>query len=38
LDYDIDLVFNNEAKDMWETALNQAVQQKTQQFTGKIFG
>jgi putative AlgH/UPF0301 family transcriptional regulator len=38
LDYDLELVFNSSAKDMWETALNQAVIQKTQQFTGKIFG
>jgi len=37
LDYDFELVFNSSAKDMWETALNQAVQQKTQQFTSKIF-
>jgi putative transcriptional regulator len=37
LDYDVELIFNNSAKDMWETALNQAVQQKTQQFTNKIF-
>ena len=38
LDYDLELVFNSSAKDMWETALNQAVAQKTQQFTGRIFG
>jgi len=37
LDYDFELVFNSSAKDMWEIALNQAVQQKTQQFTNKIF-
>jgi len=37
LDYDLELVFNNSAKDMWEIALNQAVMQKTQQFTSKIF-
>jgi len=38
LNYDFELVFNSSAKDMWEIALGQAVQQKTQQFTGKIFG
>jgi putative transcriptional regulator len=38
LDYDLELLFNTSAKDMWETALNQAVQQKTQQFTSRIFG
>jgi hypothetical protein len=38
LDYDLELVFNSSAKDMWETALNQAVIQKTQQFTGRRFG
>jgi len=37
LNYDFELVFNSSAKDMWEIALNQAVQQKTQQFTSKIF-
>ena len=37
LDYDFELVFNSSAKDMWEIALNQAVMQKTQQFTSKIF-
>jgi len=37
LDYDFELVFNSSAKDMWEIALNQAVIQKTQQFTSKIF-
>jgi len=37
LDYDFELVFNSSAKDMWEIALNQAVMQKTQQFTNKIF-
>ena len=37
MDYDFELVFNSAAKDMWEIALNQAVQQKAQQFTNKIF-
>jgi putative transcriptional regulator len=37
LDYDFEMVFNSSAKDMWEIALNQAVQQKTQQFTNRIF-
>ena len=38
LDYDLELVFNTSAEDMWDTAVNQAVTQKTQQFTGRIFG
>jgi putative transcriptional regulator len=38
MDYDFDLVFNNAAKDIWDIAVNQAVAQKTQQFTSKIFG
>ena len=37
LDYDFELVFGSSAKDMWEIALGQAVQQKTQQFTNRIF-
>ena len=37
LDYDFDLVFNSDVKDLWETAINAAVMQKTQQFTNKIF-
>ena len=37
LDYDFELVFGSSAKDMWEIALGQAVQQKAQQFTNKIF-
>ena len=38
MDYDFELVFNSAAKDMWDIAVNQAVQQKTQQFTSRIFG
>jgi putative transcriptional regulator len=38
MDYDFDLVFNNAAKDIWDIAVNQAVAQKTQQFTSRIFG
>jgi len=37
LDYDFELVFGSSAKDMWEIALGQAVSQKTQQFTNRIF-
>ncbi len=37
MDYDFQLVFNSDAKDMWDIAVNQAVQQKTQQFTSRIF-
>lgn len=37
LDYDFEIVFGSPAKDMWEIALGQAVTQKTQQFTNRIF-
>jgi len=37
LDYDFEIVFGSPAKDMWEIALGQAVSQKTQQFTDRIF-
>ena len=37
MDYDFELVFNSAAKDMWDIAVNQAVQQKAQQFTNRIF-
>ena len=38
MDYDFELVFNTPSNDLWDIAVNQAVTQKTQQFTGRIFG
>lgn len=38
LDYDFELVFGGDPNHMWEMAVNAAVMQKTQQFTGRIFG
>jgi len=37
MDYQHQLAFHNNVKDIWEMALNMAIEQKTNQFTSRIF-